>query len=238
MSMEQDCIVHDTHTRSITAVGFSLQRREIYLGFEDGVVKSIETENAGLVNTYFEHKGWITDFLYWPTNKILFCAGNDSVISAIGPGGNKVDKMFIGMPVYTMVLSNRRKEIIFGVNEGIQFHALNETKENFSHYIEMKPKCEIKEHRDIVRSIVVIDSRIYSAGYDGALVIYESQYTGKESATKFYKNAHAHDAGISCLSVEKDVLENNVWVFTGGFDKTLKIWTGDGKLATFLKGFT
>lgn len=226
--MEQDCIVHDTHTRSITAVGFSLQRREIYLGFEDGVVKSIETENATVVNTYFEHKGWITDFLYWPTNKILFCTSNDSVITAIGPGGNRVDKMFVAMPIYSMVLSSRRKEIIFGTKKGIQFHSLNDTKENFSHFIDIKPNCKIEEHDDIVRSIVVLDARIYSGGYDGALVIYDSQYTGEVSATKFYKNAHAHDAGISCLCVEKDVKENNVWVFTGGFDKTLKIWTGDG----------
>lgn len=236
--MEQDCIVHDTHTRCITAIGFSSQRREIYLGFEDGCVKSIEIENAALVNTYFEHKGWITDFLFWPTAKILFCSSNDSCITAIGPGGNKVDKMFVGMPIYTMVLNNRRKEVIFGVANGLQFHPLNETKEsNFAHYIDVKPNSIISEHTDIVRSIVVLDSRIYSAGYDGALVIYDCQYTGRESAVKFYKNAHAHDAGISCLQVEKDVLENNVWVFTGGFDKTLKIWTGDGKIVHKFDGF-
>ena len=39
MSLEKDFIVHDTHTKLITALGCSPARREIYLGFEDGVVK-------------------------------------------------------------------------------------------------------------------------------------------------------------------------------------------------------
>jgi WD40 repeat protein len=227
MSMEQEYIVHDTHIRPITAVGCSPARREIYLGFEDGVVKSIELDTGNHVQTYNEHKGWITSFLFWPSTKLLICSSNDSVISVIGAGGNIMDKIFIGVPVYSMALSNRRKEIVFGVANGLQFHQLFETKEGFSHYIEAKPNFVIREHSDIVRSVVVLDSRIYSGGYDGALVIYECQYTGKESASKFFKNTRAHDAGISCLCVEKDAIENNIWVFTGGFDKTLKIWTGD-----------
>ena len=165
--MEQEYIVHDTHSRPITAVGCSLSRREIYLGFEDGIVKSIEVDTGNLVQTYNEHKGWITDFLFWPANKVLFCSSNDSVVTAIGPGGNKLDKIHMGVPIYTMVLNNRRKEIIFGVSNGLQFHPLNEVKESFSHFIEIKPNCILREHKDIVRSIVVLDSRIYSAGYDG-----------------------------------------------------------------------
>ena len=51
------------------------------------------------------------------------------------------------------------------------------------------------------------------------------------------KNARAHEAGISCLAVEKDHVENTVWVFTGSFDKTLKVWTGDGKIVHKFEGF-
>lgn len=160
-----------------------------------------------------------------------------------------------------MALNNRRQEIILGVTNGLQFHNLSETKEGLSHYIESKPSFRICEHSDIVRNIVVIDSRIYSTGYDGALVIYDCQFAGHTSACKFFKNPHAHEAGIACLIVEKDTTENTVWVFTGNifdalncdlhyltlslylffikgsFDKTLKIWTGDGKIIHKFDGF-
>ena len=136
-----------------------------------------------------------------------------------------------------MALNNRRQEIILGVTNGLHFHNLYEIKESFSHYIDAKPLCKIMEHKDIVRNIVVIDSRIYSTGYDGALVIYDCQFAGDTSATRYFKNSHAHEAGISCLVVERDAVENTVWVFTGGFDKTLKVWTGDGKIIHKFDGF-
>lgn len=84
MSLEKDFIVHDTHTRSITALGCSPARREIYLGFEDGVVKALEIDTTNQVQTFWEHKGWITGFLYWPQAKLLFCSSNDGLITVIG----------------------------------------------------------------------------------------------------------------------------------------------------------
>jgi len=31
----------------------------------DGVIKTFEAESGKLVNSSHEHRGWITDFLYW-----------------------------------------------------------------------------------------------------------------------------------------------------------------------------
>ena len=235
--MEKDYIVHDTHSKSITALGCNPSRRELYLGFEDGCIKSLELDTGNLIQTFNEHKGWITAFQFWPNSKLLFTASNDCVICAIGSGGNLMDKIFIGVPVYSMGLNNKRREIILGVANGIQFHTLNETKEGHSHFIEPRPNSIVREHTDIVRCLAVLDSRIFTTGYDGAIVIYDCSFTGKQSAVKFYKNARAHDAGISCLSVEKDVAENQIWIFTGSFDKSLKLWTGDGKLIHRFEGF-
>ena len=52
----------------------------------------------------------------------------------------------------------------------------------------------------------------------------------------YYRNHHAHDAGISCLLMAKDN-ENNTWIITGSFDKTAKIWSVDGKLVHRLDNF-
>ena len=85
-----------------------------------------------------------------------------------------------------MVLNNKRKEIILGISNGLQFHQLLETKDNFTHFINTKPTNIIKEHTDIVRNLSVMDNRIYSTGYDGALVIYDSNFSG--SSAKYFKN--------------------------------------------------
>ena len=154
----------------------------------------------------------------------------------IGPAGNVLDKVHIGKPIYCMSLNERRKEIIFGTSDSLQFHKIYEHKVN-NHYIEIKSNFTIQEHTNIVRCVLTSDSRIYSAGYDGTLVIYDCHYTGDESAIKFFKNKRAHDAGISSLIVEKDNIENNTWLVTGSFDKSLKIWTNDGKLVHKFDGF-
>lgn len=52
MAMEKDYIVHDTHTKSITALGCNPARRELYLGFEDGCIKSLELDTGNLIQTY------------------------------------------------------------------------------------------------------------------------------------------------------------------------------------------
>ena len=150
-----------------------------------------------------------------------------------GPGGNVTDKIHVGTPVYSMSLNYRRKEVIFGVSSGLQFHRIHETKIN-NHYVEVKPNFIINEHTNIVRCVLTSESRIYSAGYDGTLVIYDCHYTGVESAIKCFKNKTAHDAGISSLIVEKDNIENYIYLVTGSFDKTLKIWTNDGSILLFL----
>lgn len=35
------------------------------LDIVDGVVKMLESDAGKLVNVYYEHKGWVTDFVYW-----------------------------------------------------------------------------------------------------------------------------------------------------------------------------
>nr|KAG5685672.1 hypothetical protein BaRGS_014479 [Batillaria attramentaria] len=80
-----------------------------------------------------------------------------------------------------------------------------------------------------------MDSRIYSVGYDHKLVIYDSSYTGDNSLDPIYNNV-IHDAGVTCLVVARDN-ENNTWILTGSFDKSLKIWSVDGKLVHKLDNF-
>jgi WD40 repeat protein len=112
--MEKEYIVHDCHPKPITSLGCNIARREIYMGFEDGIIKTIDIESGKLQQTYNVHKGWITCFLYWPKCKYFFAGSNDSVVSVINSGGNLIDRIFVSNPVYALVLnSTRRKEVNF-----------------------------------------------------------------------------------------------------------------------------
>ncbi|CAL1534086.1 unnamed protein product [Lymnaea stagnalis] len=240
MAMVKQYAVRDTHTRSITAVGFNPARREIMLGYEDGVVKSWEAESGKLMQTYYEHKGWVTDFYFWGDTKLMLSSANDARIAVWGTGGGIVDNVHMIVPIYCMAINPRRHQLVCGVNGGVRVYALNEEKEIGSHYINSCYLYFAQEHTDIVRCILCHESKIYSAGYDQRLIIYDSSYTGDNSLTPVLNNV-IHDAGISCLVLAKDN-ENNIWLLTGSFDKSLKIWSLDGKLVhkldTFLSTIT
>ncbi|XP_053405199.1 uncharacterized protein LOC123523222 isoform X1 [Mercenaria mercenaria] len=241
MAMEKLYVVRETHTRSITALGYNPARREILMGCEDGVIKTWESESGKQLSVVCEHKGWITDFLYWSEAKLMLSSANDRNIIAWAPGGGVYDRITIGVPVYCMAINLRRYQLACGVNGGIRVYALDENKES-GHVIDISRILYIaKEHTDIVRCLICTDTRTYSAGYDQRLIIYDSSFTGDDSLEAVNIIDNAHDAGISCLLLAKDN-ENNSWrqtvrILTGSFDKSVKIWTADGKPVHKLDNF-
>lgn len=236
MAMDKLYVVKDTHTRSITAIGYNPGRREIWIGCEDGVIKTWESESGKLILTASEHKGWITDFLYWNDAKLMFSSSNDRYIISWAPGGGVHDRINIGVPVYCMAMNLRRFQLVCGVNGGIRVYALDENKESGHVIVSNRILYIAKEHNDIVRCIICTDTRTYSAGYDQKLIIYDSSFTGDNSLEAINIIENAHDAGISCLILAKDN-ENNSWILTGSFDKSVKIWTADGKPVHKLDNF-
>jgi WD40 repeat protein len=151
-----------------------------------------------------------------------------------GAGGGLVDKLQLNEPVFCLTLNTKRKQLICGMHASINVYNLDEEKES-GHYINPIVRYVAKEHTDIVPCVACCESRVYSAGYDQQLIIYESVYNG--TLRPLFINSMAHDAGITCLNVIKDY-ESQIWVVTGSFDKTVRIWSSDGKLVHRLEGFT
>ncbi|KAK2188036.1 hypothetical protein NP493_146g02006 [Ridgeia piscesae] len=236
MAMEPQYTLRDTHNRNITALGYSPVRRELMVGFEDGFIRTWEADTGKPVAQYWEHSGWVTDFAYWTATKYMLSSANDGIILVWSIGGGVADTIVIGMPVYCMALNPRRQQLICGVNGGLQIFALDSEK-SCGHVINNKLVYWAKEHTDIVRCIVCHESRAYSAGYDQKLIIYDTSYTGEKRMSPVIITPTAHDAGIICLLLVKDN-ENNMWVVTSSFDKSVRIWSMDGKLVHRLDGFS
>ncbi|KAI0216707.1 hypothetical protein LSAT2_031314 [Lamellibrachia satsuma] len=235
MAMEPQYTLRETHNRNITALGYSPVRRELMVGFEDGFIRTWEADTGKPVAQYWEHSGWVTDFTYWTATKYMLSSANDGIILVWSIGGGVADYIVIGVPVYCMALNTRRQQLICGVNGGLQIFALDSEK-SCGHVINSKLVYWAREHTDIVRCIVCHESRAYSAGYDQKLIIYDTSLTS-DRMSPVVTTPSAHEAGIICLLLVKDN-ENNMWVVTSSFDKTVRIWSMDGKLVHKLDGFS
>jgi len=230
MAMERLPVIKDTHAKNVTALAYNPARHELLAGFEDGVIKSWDYssgEPGKAVRTFHEHGGWITCFLFWSDAKLMLSASNDGYLMAWGSGFQPHDKVQIGSPVYAMAWNPRREQLVLGMTAAVRVYKLKARDQG---HIVNKKGYIAKDHTDIVRNVICHETRVYSAGYDRRIVIYDSySYPGKGEIKPAIVLYPAHDAGITCLAIAKDS-ENNTWLFSGSFDKIVKVWSQDGQI--------
>ncbi|XP_065055672.1 uncharacterized WD repeat-containing protein alr2800-like isoform X1 [Rhopilema esculentum] len=232
MAMERLPIIKDTHSKNITALGYNPAKHELLVGCEDGVIKAWDYstgEPGKLVRTSHEHVGWITSFLFWSDAKLMLSASNDGYILAWGSGVQPHDRVKIGSPIYSMAWNVRREQLILGLNSAVKVYRFKDLSKDQGSFINDKGFTS-REHTDIVRNVTCHETRVYSAGFDKRIVIYDSySYPDKKGLKPVTILFPAHDAGINCLSLARDN-ENNTWLLSGGFDKTVKVWSQDGQI--------
>ncbi|XP_031569624.1 uncharacterized protein LOC116304102, partial [Actinia tenebrosa] len=236
MAMEKLSMIKDTHNKAITAVTYNPMKHEILIGFEDGVIKVWDysaNEPGKLLRTVHEHEGWVTSFLFWGDAKLLFSASNDGIIIAWGSGGAVHDRIPIGSPVYCMAWNTRRNQLVAAVGSTVQIFTM---KDPVYHVYQ---GFVSSVHTDIVKCVVCHESRVYSAGYDQMLVIYDASfsYHTKSSLSVVSRISKAHEAGIICMCLARDN-DNNTWILTGSFDKSVKVWSQDGQVMHKFDGFS
>ncbi|XP_048588846.1 probable U3 small nucleolar RNA-associated protein 13 isoform X2 [Nematostella vectensis] len=241
MAMEMLSDIKETHNKPVTAVAYNPMKHEILIGCEDGVIKVWDYsagEPGKLLRTVHEHDGWVTCFLFWAEAKLLFSAANDGTFIAWGSGGAVHDRISIGSPIYSMAWNTRRNQLVAAVGTTVQVFTLRDPGRESGHVID--PKGDVsREHTDLVKCVVCHESRVYSAGNDQRLIVYDSafSYHGKNTLAVVSRVNKAHDAGIICMCLARDS-DNNTWIFTGGFDKVVKVWSQDGQCMHKFDGFS
>lgn len=83
----------------------------------DGVIKTFEAETGRQTGMTHEHRGWITDFLYWQDQKLMLSSANDGLIIAWSSGGQKYDIISVSITY--------DKKYILCVFEGMQVRGMS-----------------------------------------------------------------------------------------------------------------
>lgn len=229
--MERRLAIHGASTSPITALAYNPGRREIVTGHEDGALKCWEADTGHHAVTLSQHKGWVTDLLYWSDGKVLISSSVDGTIVQWSSAGVAYNTIDLVTPVYCMLRSPKKEQSQLIIGRHGYISVLN-TSGKFGLPMLDKKEFRIDGHTDIVRCLASLGNKVFSAGYDHKLIIYEVTSIPKDDdlpLTCTYMNHSAHETGITCLLVARDA-DSSTWIATGSFDMHVKIWTADGRL--------
>jgi len=183
--------------------------------------------------------------------------------SSSEPGANRSSSG----PLYCLAWDARRHHLVAGGNGHIWVYTtvaenvdLNSREKPIIKLHSIRDAHNTRGLNEPVRGIVATDSgKLFSVGYDRSLAIWDTDHApstakigenkkgkkkgafgeelrqmGESSLKKTGGKENCHEGAISAVTYDND----NNWVITGSFDRTVKIWAGDGKQVNKIDGFS
>ncbi|CAH8452553.1 unnamed protein product [Heterobilharzia americana] len=147
-----------------------------------------------------------------------------------------IDWYNIYRAVYNSLIVDNLKEFICGTSDGLIIFSIDRHRSS-GKFLNVYTKRQLQEHIDVVRCLVNFENRLFSGGFDGQIVVYDT--SGKlESKTRvLLKNSRAHNGIISCLVKAYNVCSNQNLVISGSFDRYVKVWDDEGQLINTIENF-
>ena len=255
MSMQQYNHISDTYKRQITCMTWTAN---LVVGFEDGCIKWFDHEAGLEKNSSKTHTGMITCFLFKKNYSKLFASSNDSSVT-IWYKERLIERIFLNEPIFAIAFYQKDRFLLNQGSKIHMYKLQLDIKlENDSHKSK-KPSIVrqshvdtsktllklCKNHSDCIMAIECLGSRFFAADMSGQICIYDYSVLSKqpsnldvndnESPQKqgkikitCVKTVRAHTAGITTLLKIVDN-DNNVFLMTGSYDNTVKVWSTDGK---------
>ncbi|KAF8569650.1 hypothetical protein P879_06096 [Paragonimus westermani] len=104
------------------------------------------------------------------------------------------------------------------------------------HFLDRNNRIHLKGHKDVVRCLVQSEHRLFSAGFDKRLVVFDTSGTTEQAVIQCTVVRDAHAGIISCL-VGAQNAENQFLLISGSFDRSIKLWSEEGQLVHALRCF-
>jgi len=221
--MEVRRTIADAHEGAILCVAYNAQRREIFTGSQDTLIKVWLAESGELLRTLQEHAGWVTGLAFAPELRVLFSCSIDGRIlvwsknellqkekvgSGKGESADSAGPLQKGGPLYCLAWDARRHNLVAGANGHIWVYTA--VAENVD--LTSRDRPLIKYHsvlRDAhssrgmeepVRAIISTEGgKLFSVGYDRSLCIWDTDHlaqTGLRGDGKAAKKKKGGDGGV------------------------------------------
>ena len=269
----------DGKPAAVLCVAYNPQRREIFTGAQDNLIKVWLSETGEQLRTLQEHAGWVTGLAFAPELRVLFSCSIDGRILVwsksellqkervgMGKGDLAENGISKGGPLYCLAWDARRHNLVAGANGHIWVYSAavdnvdltSRDRPLITFHSLLRDAHSARGMEEPVRAIISTEQgKLFSVGYDRSLCIWDTDHLagipGAEGKGKKQKKKggdaggfggdpqllkkggkdNCHEGAISAVTFDPD----NNWIITGSFDRSVKIWAGDGKKVAEIDDF-
>jgi WD40 repeat protein len=93
MALDVSKVITDAHDEPILCIAFNKQRRELFSGAQDGLIKMWEADTGSFIRKLEGHRGWVTDLMYYAPYRYLVSCGVDGSLVVWNDKGKEVYRL-------------------------------------------------------------------------------------------------------------------------------------------------
>ncbi|CAH8828644.1 unnamed protein product [Trichobilharzia szidati] len=181
------------------------------------------------------HTSWITAIYYWEKTKTVVTISHEGII-AFWQGLLLIDWYNMYQAVYNCLVIDNLKEFVCANGDGLLIIPADRHRST-GKFLNNCKKKQLQGHADVVRCLVSFENRMFSGGFDGQIIVYDT--SGKLDLTTriLVKIPRAHNGIISCLVKAHSVQNQQNLVISGSFDRYVKVWNDEGQLMYTVENF-
>ncbi|CAL8079652.1 unnamed protein product [Calicophoron daubneyi] len=142
----------------------------------------------------------------------------------------------VNQPIFATFIADKVQQLLCGTADGIISFEVDLHRVS-GRFVSRKRHTTLDGHRDIVTCITQAENRLFSAGFDRRLVVYDISGSAEPKAAVSNVVREAHNGIISYLATGQNNSRQTV-VISGSYDRLVKVWNEEGQLLNIIRGFS